>query len=233
MRTIALFAALTIVGCASRHKPEADPPACGRVDPPARELRLEDYSTPFGHAPYKADLEEVFLSLPDELVGDMPVNDRKEFINEVSSDSVNHMFDRQNKYLTWFTDGPDGVRASCIFELKILPSSKYRYVVVVHLKKAWKDKMGREMGPSPANTFFLASNNSRWIDITNEVLPKEICRDWFFHPLWSDNVIETGPYQRNPDGNWNTGETKFDLVWKTDHFKVRPHRQHASSNKAG
>ena len=216
MRFVFLAVVLWLSGCASHRINESVMPP-----PPVfhetKEINLSDYSMPFGNAPETPDLETVFLALPDQLAGDMTVDIRKGFIKHSEPDTTNHMFDRKKKYTTFFNDNPyNPYQASSIFIIKILPSSKYNYVVAIHLEKPF----ALDTPPSPSNTFFLAPKDSHWTDITNEILPKQVPRDWYFQPLWSSNVIEVGPYQNVPSGGWRQGNKKFDLVWKNDHFKV-------------
>lgn len=216
MRFAFLAVAVLLASCASRHSNDPEIP-----QPPVllatKEIQLSDYSKPFGSAPDSPDLEAVFLALPDQLAGDMTASIRKGFIEQCEPDTTNHMFDRKKKYITYFNDSPyNPYQASSIFIIKILPSSKFNYVVAIHLEKP----CALDVPPSPSNTFFLASKDSRWIDVTNELLPKQVSRDWCFQPLWSSNVIEVGPYQKNPGGHWTLGLKKFDLVWIDDHLRV-------------
>jgi len=144
----------------------------------------------------------------------MPLAKRAPFIENASNDTVNHLSDRPNKFAQYFCDNPYDDIASAIFYLKIFPSEKYGYVVFIHMMKE---------PPQASNTFVLAPSNSRWIDVTSEVLPEVVSRDWYFQPSWRNNVVETGPYVRQKPGKgWSWGEKCYDLIWHGNCFAARP-----------
>jgi hypothetical protein len=217
MRSVILLSLVVITGCATHRKGDIAIPTAPAINE-TKVIHLKDYSGPFGSAPNTGDLSEVFLSLPNQLAGDMTTEIRKGFIEQCSTDTVNHMFDRTNRFLTYFNDNPyNPYQASSIFSVKILPSRKYKYIVAIHLEKPFAPRTP----PAASNTFFLAPKDSQWIDISENVLPREVERDWYYQLSWSNNVIEVGPYEATPRGYWQRGKRKFDLLWTNDHFKLQ------------
>lgn len=186
--------------------------------PPVQPSRINlgDYQQPFGYAPPTANLREIFLALPTPLAGDMPVDIRQMFIDyATTAGAVNHMFDEKARYITYFNDNPyTKIQASCRFTIKVLPSTRYRYVVTIHLDRD-------SQPPSASNTFFLVPSGSQWIDITDQVLPLQTPRDWYFQPAIFHDTFQTGPYQLSADKYWRAGERKYDLTWSHDRLRIR------------
>ena len=219
-RISALMIGMTVAVCAApvqnRVLNEAPPPA-----PRPSNVTLESYGQPFGYAPEKPNLAEVFLSLPDELTADMPSKMRRMYIEEYRSEGMNNMFDPKNKFAEYYNDNPyNPIQPSSIFYAKILSSDDYRYVVLVHMAKP----CALDVPPKASNTFVLAPSGSSWIDITEKVLPKDVHRDWYFQPLRRKGVVETAPYERGPGGHWGPGRKRYDLAWRGNRFALQPPR---------
>ena len=186
---------------------------------PASKILLSDYSAPFGHAPKTSDLKSVFRALPDPLVADMSLKSRELFWDQCIEHDLTDMIDPANGYLSYFSDNPySPIQASSILYLKVLPSSKYGYVVVIHMVKP----SALSSPPANTNTFILISKNGQWIDITTTILPDQVSRDWYFQPLQRKNIVEAGPYLKSPQGYWTRGNKSLDLIWKNSHFEARP-----------
>jgi len=124
---------------------------------------VRNYQRPFGQAPTQADLTEIFLALPDELVADMPVKSRRLFIEMQGGES--DMFSPRSRYMAYYSDNPySGIKASSIFYLKVLPSAQYGYVAFIHMAKA----VSANCPPKASDTFMLAPVAGRWVDITRK-----------------------------------------------------------------
>ena len=218
MRPHFVLVALLTTSCAS-NRPERVRNTPSPVLTKLTNIDLEAYSQPFGHAPEEPDLSAIFLSLPNALAADMPVEMRRVYIEEYGSDAFGYLFDAKHKFATYYSDNPyNPIRPSARFYIKVFPSDKYRYVVAIHMLKPSTSGLQNPPAPSPANTFFLAPSNSRWIDLTEQVLPKAVHRDWYFQPLRENLQIEAGPYEHDLHGGWREGQRVSDLVWKHDRF---------------
>ena len=222
MRTLLAISTILLVGCHSSRQPSTgDVPTTSKTHC-AVQINPESYSHPFGHAPREADLGAILLSLPDELAADMPVKMREEYIREYGTKSFGFLFDTKHQFATYYSGNPyNPIRPSSRFYFKILPSNRYPYIVAIHFLKPSTSGLQNSPSPSAGNTFFLAPINFQWADITDQILPKAVHRDWYFQPEREKQLIETGPYEEASYGGWREGERVYDLIWKRDHFAVR------------
>ena len=212
-----------MASCASDRAKRAENKPTFPSRPALSNIDVSAYAQPFGHSVISADLTKIFLSLPDALAADMPVEMRKRYIEEYGPKSSAFLFDPRHKFATYYNDNPyNPVQPSARFYVKILPSIRYRYIVVIHIIKPSTSDSPNPPAPSAANTFFLAPFKSQWIDVTDQVLPPPVHRDWYFQPLRESSHIQTGPYEQKPSGDWREGHRIYDLVWKRDHFVNRP-----------
>ena len=210
-------------GCASNHGQKHETtsikiPALPSQPEPT-QIALSDHAQPFGKPPTKANLAAAFLSLPDALAADMSVAMRKKYIAQYASEWMNRMFDAKHRFAEYYNDNAyNPIRPSCIFYLKIVPSVKYRYVFVVSLLKLYS----RAEGPQSGNFFVLAPSEHGWVDITEQVMPTEVQRNWYVQPERRTNRLLAGPPMQRSDGDWGMGARTVDLNWANDHFVAHP-----------
>lgn len=203
-KLILLAVMVAACGCAAVHK----------------STQVNEYIAP----PKIPNLEEVFLSLPDRMVADMPLAGRKIFLKHEADDvdPTNKRFDPANGFIHYFADSDEGTGAASMLYLKVLPTSDGSYIVVIHIPKPFAGIHA----PSDLDTYILRPSPSDWIDVTTELLPKNIPRNWYFLPQRKTSIIEAGPNIETPrrDGRgvyWNQVR-KFDLLWNGNRFEAKP-----------
>ena len=206
MRIFFLLFCLFLFGCAT-HKVLLDVP----------------YSGPFGAPPANDDLESIFLSLPDDLCAQMPVSGRRIFISDTLCDPTDNRFDPKNRYINYYSDSDDGTGATSMLFIKIFHLEQYKDVVFIHIPKPHADSSK----PSSKYTYILIHSSGHWIDATDQLLPPEAKRSWYFLPLRHQEIVECGPYlvKERHDGRgtfFDHSEKKFNLVWKDDKFEAFP-----------
>ena len=176
-----------------------------------------------GEVPSSDDLESIFLSFPDELAADMPVIGRKRFIADAGqAGDWDNRFDRTHRYIFYYSDDNTGTGATSQLFFKVIRSSLHRFLVFVHVAKP---AAGRET-PDSRFTYVLAPQGKYWIDVTDQLLPKEVKRDWYFQPSRRTDVIQAGPYsvakQSNGMERIVVGKRKVDLLLKGNEFIAVP-----------
>ena len=175
-------------------------------------IRVEDYAQPFGHAPVRGDVKQVFLALPDPLAGDTTVEARRQYLEYLVDIKDSSRYDRKGRFVGFWTDNPYMFyHASLKYGIKVFPSRRYSYVVLIHL----------EDDPDPGHGFILAPQKGQWVDVTAELLPKEVPRQWYFNISRLHDVVQTGPYKKWPAGGWVARDRVYDLVWDGDRFQLK------------
>ncbi len=137
----------------------------------------------------------------------------------LASESINHRFDPINKYIHYYSDGEDGTGATSMLYLKVFPSTEYDSVVLIHAPKPLADNSR----PSEQYTYILGSSDGLWTDITDQILPDGIERNWYFRPSREGSAVETAPYakiQRRDGLGFYLGpsEEKRELLFNNDTF---------------
>jgi hypothetical protein len=187
-------------------------------------VRLESpeqiFSGVFGIAPDSDDLESIFLALPDLLAADMSVEGRMRFMEIAKADTVNHRFDPRYRYIQYFSDGNEGTGATSMFYLKVFPSVKHKYLVFVHVLKP----LSKGVKPGPQFTHILAPQDGKWLDVTDQFLPENVERFWYFQPIRRSNIVEAGQYINNREipgkERITLGDRTVDLVFENERFRA-------------
>lgn len=172
--------------------------------------------------PREASLEQIFLSLPDYMAADMTLAGRRVFLEREAEHPDAVRFDPANGVIDYFSDFEDGTGATSMLYVKVLPTSEGGYVVVIHMPKAYAGTHA----PSAGDTYILRPSDSGWTDVTPELLPANIPREWYFLPRRKGAIIEAGPNVKAPrrDGRgvyWKQVR-KYDLLWDGVRFEVKP-----------
>lgn len=201
-RLIALSISVMMCGCAST--PNAN---IGKRARPPRGLNLE----------------QIFLSLPDHMVADMPILGRTIFLqNEARNiDPTSKRFDPQHRFIHYHVDSDERTGATSMLYLKVLSTSNGSYIVFVYMPKP----LAEIRAPSDNDLYILRPGDSGWVDVTSELLPEAIQRKWYFNPRRKSSLVEVGRYIEKPrqDGRglyWGPIR-EFDLLWNGIHFEIK------------
>ena len=171
---IAFSMTLVCAGCAVIDNKEAN-------DEPVSALPLADASS----------IQNIIRTLPSEYFANCPYADREQMLADLSTED-DGMLDGSNGWLDYFSDG-GSVRCDSMIRLKTFRSPSRGIIVFVHMMRPYNG--GK---PSSEDSYVLAlSIDQTWKDISDEVLPTGLVRDWHFNPRRSKNLIEAGPWVGN------------------------------------
>lgn len=170
--------------------------------------------------PKDPDLKAIFLSLPDYAVADMSLAGRRKFLEDEAKNPSGR-FDPVNRFVDYFSDSNDGTGASSRLHMKVLLDADGGYVVVIHMPKAYAG-IG---GPQDNDTYIFRPAGSGWTDVTEDLLPKQVSRSWYFQPHCCSTIVEAGPYlkKKGNDGSdvWEAVR-QYDLNWTGTQFECLP-----------
>jgi len=172
--------------------------------------------------PREASLEQIFLSLPTHMAADMTPAGRRIFLEREAEHPDATRFDSANGLIGYFSDSEDGTGATSMLYVKVLPTSKGGYIVLIHMPKAYAGTRA----PSAGDTYILRPSDSGWADVTAELLPPGVSREWYFLPRRTSMIIETGPNveaaRHDGRGVYWKQVRKYDLRWDGIRFQVKP-----------
>mgnify|MGYP006965305305 CR=1 FL=1 len=210
MRFIASFSILLVVGCSADRglSPSADslePVSAPAVDVPEREL-----TSP-------VDLATAVHTLPADAMAGMPPSGRSKLLRKRIGD-----IDEEERGLHYFSDSSEGdVGAWSMLYLKLFEDEQGRTVAASHSARPFAD--GRD--PDPANTVIYRVMDGRWVDVTDQLLPKAVDRSYYFKFFSRDRRIAVGPYvkRKRRDGlgdYYSFGDPAIHLRWNGERFSV-------------
>jgi hypothetical protein len=170
------------------------------------------------------------LDIPARYLADIPKSERASLLRQLSERSDDKRLDYVHGWFHYYGDG-EGVEASSMLYLKLLPRRNYSPLVFVHMSKPFAGKSA----PALNQTFVLEWSGVDWKDVTAAVMPKGIDLSMHFRPRRANLVVETAPWvkdQRN-DGRQATysfGKRTLDLVWNGRAFQSRKSGKKSLSN---
>jgi hypothetical protein len=178
------------------------------------------------NAAHSENLLEIFLSLPSFAVAGMSDQGKLTFYNAARTwqdepgGSV-WWIDNENMLILYYVDHPLKTGAVSSFHLKIFRDQAGRPVVFSHIPRRTVNERKREK----FDTFILRRDDGKWVDVTEEILPNGVDRDWYFLPSRRDQKVEAGPVvwkkrEKGSEAVWEPVRTA-DLYWNGSVFELR------------
>ena len=194
----------SIVGCSTSERPQSQ--AVSKA-----ELQSKPLKSP-------VDLRTAILTLPIDAVAGMSEQGR---IGTLRSP----VFDLKitERRLDLFDDNCySDIDADSMLFLRLFEDEQGRTIAASHAARPYAD-VGK---PSEKNTLIYRLENGVWHDITGDVIPAEIPRDWYFRFDDSGANISCGPYfdrsksDRTRKG-FDFGDVTYFMEWQNGRFKAK------------
>jgi len=165
-------------------------------------------------------LEQAIVQLPPKAVADMPLKDRKIFLDDLKKDTPpNKRLDIANDYLEFSSDGETPYYASSMLYVKIFWIKGGGYIVFCHMPKPKADRKP----PRPGQTFIFIRKDGEWVDVTKNYIPASIDIESCFVPRRTKSIMQAGTYKNTivikPNGGHDYTK-QFDLIWNGKSFVV-------------
>ena len=167
------------------------------------------------HSP--VDLRTAILSLPTNAVAGMSERGRNNYLRWTAGD-----FQEKKRRIKLFCDNAySGIDADSMLFLRLFEDEQGRTVAASHSARP-----RRGSNPSEQNTSIFRVEGGVWKDITEEVMPTEIPRDWYFQFNEPGRNISCGPYVRytHADGrgqSFDFGKVSHVISWVNGRFQAK------------
>ena len=163
------------------------------------------------------DLRTAILTLPTNAVAGMSERGRNNYLRWPTGD-----FQEKKRRIELFCDNAySGIDADSILFLRLFEDEQGRTVAASH---SARPRSGSN--PSEQNTSILRVEGGVWRDITEEVMPAETPRDWYFKFNEPGSNISCGTYVRytRADGrgqSFDFGKVSHVISWVNGRFKAK------------
>ena len=165
------------------------------------------------------NLRTAILTLPSNAVAGMPEWNRSEYLDYNPPPGV---YKEKERRIEFICDNPySGIHADSMLFLRLFEDEQGRTIAASHSARPHAN--GSK--PSQLNTSIFRVKDGVWKDITEEVMPVETPRDWYFNFNEPGRNISCGPYipYKNTDGSglyYTFGKASHVIRWENGRFRA-------------
>ena len=202
MRLLTIFLFLAgIVCCSTTERPQSSDNRQSEV----ATLRLQS----------PVNLETAIRTLPTNAVAGMSERGRDNYLGNNPPPGVYQVKERR---IELFCDNAySGIDADSMLFLRLFEDEQGRTIAASHSARPRNGSM-----PSERNTSVFRVEGGVWQDITEQVMPPEIPRDWYFCFNDPGRSVSCGAYVQDASHKFfSTGKPSHVIIWNKGKFRVK------------